>query len=61
MAVCLGSQALSAGAGAQVCVRVRDTTRLWRALEPQWSLRVAVGTRPWAARAALRPEIGHVA
>lgn len=61
VAVCLGSQALSAGAGAQVCVRVRDTTRLWRALEPQWSLRVAVGTRPWAARAALRPEIGHVA
>ena len=61
VAVCLGSQALAAGAGAQVCVRVRDTTRLWRALEPQWSLRVAVGTRPWPARAAPRPEIGHVA
>lgn len=61
VAVCLGSQALAAGAGAQVCVRVRDTTRLWRALEPQWSLRVAVGTRPWSARTAPRPEIGHVA
>jgi len=61
VAVCLGTQALAAGAGAQVCLRVRDTTRLWRALEPQWSLRVAVGTRPWPARAAPRPEVVHVA
>lgn len=61
VAVCLGTQALAAGAGAQVCLRVRDTTRLWRALEPQWSLRVAVGTRPWPSRPLTRPELGHVA
>ncbi len=46
IAVCLGAQALPMVAWSHACVRVHEGTRLWQALEPQWSLRLAVSTLP---------------
>jgi hypothetical protein len=46
IAVCLGAQAVPMVAWSQACLRVRDATRLWQALEPQWSLRLLVSTLP---------------
>lgn len=43
VAVCLGAQAVPMTAWADACLRVRDGTRLWQALEPQWSLRLLLG------------------
>ncbi len=63
VAVCLGGQALAGrGRGAGVRAGARHHAPLARALEPQWSLRVAVGTAAVAGtcRAATR-RIGHVA
>ena len=46
VAVVLGAQATPPRAASAVCLRVRESTRLWRAMEPQWSLRIAIGARP---------------
>jgi hypothetical protein len=46
IAVCLGAQALPMVAWSHACLRIHDGNRLWRALEPQWSLRLAVSTLP---------------
>jgi len=51
IAVCLGAQAVPMTAWSQACLRVRDGNRLWKALEPQWSLRVVIGRHPLALRA----------
>ena len=51
IAVCLGAQATPMVAWSQACLRVRDGTRLWRALEPQWSLRLAICTLPLSLQA----------
>lgn len=51
IAVSLGAQAVPMTAWSQVCLRVRDGSRLWRALEPQWSLRVIIGRHALALRA----------
>jgi hypothetical protein len=42
IAVCLGAQATPMTAWSLACVRIHDSTLLWRALEPQWSLRLAL-------------------
>jgi hypothetical protein len=42
IAVCLGAQATPMVAWSQACLRVHDGNRLWRALESQWSLRLAI-------------------
>lgn len=44
--VLLGAQARPTEPVQGVCLRVRESTRFWRALEPQWSLRIALHSRP---------------
>jgi len=51
IAVCLGAQATPMLAWSQACLRVRDATRLWQALEMQWSLRLVIGTLPLSLQA----------
>ena len=58
IAVCLGAQATPMLAWSQACLRVRDGTRLWQALEMQWSLRLAIGTLPLSLQAG-PPSSAH--
>lgn len=56
IAVCLGAHAIPMTAWSHACLRVRDGTRLWRALEPQWSLRLILSSLPLVLTEPPSPE-----
>ena len=58
VAVCLGVQAMPMTAWSQACLRVRDSNRLWRALGPQWSLRLVVASQPLVLQGQHTPVNG---
>lgn len=57
--VLLGAQARPPEPGPGVCLRVRESTRFWRALEPQWSLRIALHSRPLPDPLHHHEELAH--
>jgi hypothetical protein len=61
VAVCLGAQAMPMTSWSQACLRVREGNRLWRALGPQWSLRLVIASLPLALQGSHLPvnEASH--
>lgn len=57
--VLLGAQARPPEPVHGVCLRVRESTRFWRALEPQWSLRIALHSRPLSDPLHHHEELAH--